>query len=61
MRDFFPLNQQHCYACLNWDGNRTVYHKDNIIKADDHEKANCSVFHELRMGRQECDKFNPIL
>lgn len=60
MRDFLPLHKKHCYACINWDGNRTVYADEGKIKVDEREKAHCRLWHEDRAGSQECERFIPI-
>ncbi len=60
MRDLRPMNAKRCYACLNWDGVRTVYHSEKKIKADDNEKANCRFYHQPRFGHDSCEQFNPI-
>jgi hypothetical protein len=60
MRDFHPLSSKKCYACLNWDGVRTVYHTEKKIKVDDTEKGACKYWHKNFQGRDICEQFNPI-
>lgn len=60
MRDFHPLNQKRCFACMNWDGVRTVYSTEHKVKVDDTDEANCRYWHKKYHGRDTCEQFNPI-
>ncbi|HNY22089.1 MAG TPA: hypothetical protein PKO22_08070 [Treponemataceae bacterium] len=54
------MNKKKCYACLNWDGNRTLDAAKKTITVDLNEKANCKLWHKLFAAKDECDKINQI-
>ncbi len=60
MRDTQPMNKKKCYACLNWDGNRTLDAAKKTITVDLNEKANCKLWHKPFAAKDDCDKINQI-
>jgi len=56
-RDIRPAKAKRCYACIQWEGNRTYLRDKNEIKVDIGQEGNCLLFHIQKTGNQTCDKF----
>jgi hypothetical protein len=59
-KDYKPMMEAHCYACMNWDGVRSLVYEKKKILADDREHANCRFWHKAMQGSDTCNQFNPI-
>lgn len=60
-RDLHPYRVQKCYACIQWEGNRTYFADKKAIKADLGEQGHCRLFHVLKKGSQTCERFDALL
>lgn len=59
-RDFHSANVKRCYACGNWEGNRTFYSAERKVKVDDRESANCHFWHKKTDGSDTCEQYVPM-
>lgn len=60
-QDFKPVNVKNCYACLQWDGNRTYYPDRKVVKVDDRTEANCRIYHKKIKGTSFCEHYHPMV
>lgn len=59
-QNFKPMNAKHCYACIQWDGQRALDHEKKVIKVDDKKAETCRILHKKVKGDGYCEKFFPI-
>lgn len=59
-QDFKKIDVKRCYACIQWDGQRTWYPEKRLMKVAENSEANCRVFHERKRGSASCEHFMPI-
>ncbi|HOX91486.1 MAG TPA: hypothetical protein PLC54_01085 [Spirochaetales bacterium] len=46
-----------CYACIQWDGQRSYYADKQIIKVDPGKEGLCRVSHKKVRGSSQCESF----
>jgi len=51
---------KHCYACIQWDGQRTFYPDKKQIKVDAGIEGVCRITHQKTRGNGRCDQFFPL-
>jgi hypothetical protein len=56
-KDYRKMDAQRCYACLQWDGERTLDKVKRLILVDDGKESNCRLLHKKVKGSSSCDKF----
>jgi len=59
-KDYKSINAKQCYACMNWDGTRSVSAEKKQILVDDRVYANCRYWHVKQQGDDTCVQCNPI-
>jgi hypothetical protein len=59
-QDILKLGAHHCYACIQWDGTRTVEHEKKQIRADAVSEGICLVKHSKVKGNHVCELYFPI-
>ncbi len=52
--------KKHCYACIQWDGQRSYYPDKKIIKVDVGNLGICRVTRQKTKGSGQCDQFFPL-
>jgi hypothetical protein len=58
-----PLGKKRCYACIQWEGLRTIMLDKNgkkVLKVDIGAEFNCAIHHCKMRGNKTCDQFFPI-
>lgn len=48
---------KRCYACIQWDGQRTWYPAERMVRVDESREGHCRMFHEKRKGSATCERF----
>lgn len=51
---------KHCYACIQWDGQRTFYPEKTQIKVDAGIEGVCRITRQKIKGSGHCDQFFPL-
>lgn len=62
-QNFEPLGKKRCYACIQWEGNRTMSLDKNgkkVLKVDIVSEGHCVVHHCKMRGSKTCDQFFPL-
>lgn len=59
-QDFKKVDVKRCYACIQWDGQRTWYPEKKLMKVSENREGHCRVFHEPRKGSATCEHFTVI-
>jgi len=59
-KDYEAMNEKRCYACMNWDGIRSVDSAKRKILVDQRDTSNCRYWHVNKQGDDTCVQFNPI-
>jgi hypothetical protein len=59
-QDIYHFGAKHCYACIQWDGRRTVEQDSKTIRTDAGSEGRCLVKHQNVKGTYYCDLFFPI-
>jgi hypothetical protein len=54
------IGVKRCYACIQWDGQRTFYPEKKQIKVDVGSMGTCLVTHTKIKGSGHCDQFFPL-
>jgi hypothetical protein len=60
MQDLLPMGVKKCYACNQWDGNRTFDHTKKKVRVDQASSGNCRILRKPVKGRECCDNFFPL-
>ena len=60
MKDYKPLGKHHCYACIQWDGSRSLENKDKGIMVDVSSEGTCRIKHTKVKGSFLCTEFFPL-
>jgi len=59
-QDFEPLNKKRCYACIQWDGIRTISVDQDgkkVLRVDKHVDGYCNQRHLKIRGDKTCKLF----
>lgn len=59
-QDLKKAGVKRCYACTQWEGQRTYYPDKKMFKVDDHREGNCLVRHAKVKGSNVCEHFFPL-
>lgn len=59
-QDFKKIDVKRCYACIQWDGQRTWYPEKKLMKVAENSEGNCRVFHVKKRGSASCEHFTVI-
>jgi hypothetical protein len=59
-QEFMEAGKKHCYACIQWDGQRTYYADKKIIKVDTGKEGTCRITRQKIKGSGHCDQFFPL-
>jgi hypothetical protein len=59
-QDLKKAGVKRCYACIQWEGQRTYYSDKKMFKVDTHRDGNCLVRHQLTKGSHFCDRFEAL-
>ena len=59
-QDLKKAGVKRCYACIQWEGQRTYYSDKKLIKVDALREGNCLVHHKKVKGSSSCDQFFPL-
>jgi hypothetical protein len=59
-RDYEPMFEKRCNACMNWDGTRNIIADKRQILVDEREYANCRFWHTNKQGDDTCVQYSPI-
>jgi len=51
---------KHCFACVQWDGQRTIDPKTKAVKVDKTKEENCRLHHKTMKGSGTCEHFFPL-
>jgi hypothetical protein len=51
---------KHCYACIQWEGQRTYYPEKQIIKVDINREGKCLVHKKEVKGSSFCEQYFPL-
>jgi hypothetical protein len=57
MQDLLPQGSRHCFACIQWDGQRTYHPERNIIKVAPASEGTCRIKRSKVKGSSVCDQF----
>jgi hypothetical protein len=60
MQDFHEFGARHCYACIQWDGRRTIDQTAKKIRADIGSEGRCLVKHASVRGTHSCELYFPL-
>lgn len=60
MQDFKPAGVAKCYACIQWEGQRSFYPDKKQIKVDTKIEGHCLVHHKKTKGESTCEKYFPL-
>lgn len=60
MQELKPAGVKRCYACIQWEGQRTYYTEKKEFKVDVRKEGNCLVQQKKVNGSGFCDKFFPL-
>ena len=60
MQDFKPVGVQKCYACIQWEGQRSYYPEKKQIKVDIKHEGHCLVCHKKTKGESTREHFFPL-
>jgi len=59
-QDLKEANAKRCYACIQWEGQRTYDPVKKLIKVDAGREGNCLVQHKKVKGTHFCDQYFPL-
>ena len=59
-QDMKDAGAKRCYACIQWEGQRTYYRDTKKIKVDVGREGNCLVHHRMEKGSHFCDQYFPL-
>lgn len=59
-QDIHQLGARHCYACIQWDGARSVDHEAKTIRADISSEGRCLIKHQTAKGTHICELYFPL-
>ena len=59
-QEFKPLDDKHCYTCIQWEGSRSWDKEKRLVKVDEKQSENCLVLHKEVRGDSLCEHFFPI-
>jgi hypothetical protein len=59
-QDIHRFGQRHCFACIQWDGKRSVDQAAKTIRADIGSDGRCLVKHATVKGTHSCNLFFPL-
>jgi len=59
-QDLKKAGVKRCYACIQWEGQRTYYREKKQIKVDPGKEGNCLIYRKKVKGSFACDKFHPL-
>lgn len=59
-QDLKKAGMKRCYACIQWEGQRTYYADKQLIKVDVGRTGNCLVLHKPVKGSHFCEEFFPL-
>ncbi len=51
---------RHCYACIQWTGQRTFYPEKKTIKVDVGSEGTCLMTHQKIKGSGHCEQYFPL-
>ncbi|PKL24270.1 MAG: hypothetical protein CVV47_11015 [Spirochaetae bacterium HGW-Spirochaetae-3] len=51
---------KHCFACIQWTGQRTFYPDKKQIKVDVGSDGTCLMTHRTTKGSGHCDQYFPL-
>lgn len=60
MQDLKASEAKRCYACIQWEGQRTFYSEKKMIKVDANKEGNCLVLHKKIKGTGFCEQYFPL-
>lgn len=52
--------KKNCYACIQWDGQRSYYADKQIIKVDIGREGVCRITRQKIKGSGHCESFFPL-
>lgn len=52
--------KKQCYACIQWDGQRTYYPEKHTIKVDVNREGKCRVSRQMVKGSSHCEQYFPL-
>ncbi len=56
-QDLKEAGVKRCYACIQWEGQRTYYPEKKQIKVDVKREGNCLMLHKKTKGDSSCEHF----
>lgn len=56
-QDLKDSGVKRCYACIQWEGQRTYYPEKKQIKVDPAREGNCLMLHKKIRGDGNCEHF----
>ncbi|HOK00285.1 MAG TPA: hypothetical protein PLW34_12075 [Termitinemataceae bacterium] len=59
-QDLKKAGMKRCYACIQWEEQRTYYADKQLIKVDVGRTGNCLVLHKQVKGSHSCEEFFPL-
>lgn len=59
-QDFKEAGKFYCYACIQWDGQRSYYPEKKLIKVDVGREGICRVSKKKVKGNSHCDSYFPL-
>lgn len=59
-QDIMPAGKKKCYACIQWDGQRSYYADKQAIKVDVGREGLCRITKKKIKGSSSCDTFFPL-
>ncbi len=59
-QDLKESGKVRCYACIQWDGQRTYYAAKNLIKVDVGAEGKCRISGAKTKGSSHCKEFFPL-
>lgn len=60
MQELKESGTKHCYACIQWDGQRSFYPDKKQIKVDAGCEGVCRITRQKVKGGAHCDQFFPL-
>jgi len=55
-----PAGKKYCYACIQWDGQRSYYADKQTIKVDTGREGVCRITRRKIKGSCQCESFFPL-
>ncbi|TFG84532.1 MAG: hypothetical protein E4H20_02930 [Spirochaetales bacterium] len=59
-QEMMEVGTKHCYACIQWDGQRSYYPDKKLIKVDATKEGICRITRQKVKGGGRCEQYFPL-